>query len=52
MPGSIVPRSFRPACRDEQVVYVVKPAEADRNAVSIAAYKIVNGERVLMGTGE
>jgi len=42
----------RPAWRDEQVVYVVKPAEAGQNAVSIAAYKIVNGERVLMGTAD
>ena len=29
-----------------------KPARSDATAITIAAYEIVNGGRVLMGTGE
>jgi hypothetical protein len=41
-----------PACRDEHVVYYLKPVPNKRNVVFIQSDKIVNGEAVTMGSGE
>ncbi len=38
-----------PACRDEVVVYEVREAAAGGNAVTLSAFKIVDGEKALMG---
>lgn len=37
------------ACKDEEVVYVVKGIHAVQDTVEMEAYKIVDGERVSMG---
>src|SRR5206468_1802724 len=38
-----------PACHDEVVVYEFRDATAGGGAVTLAAFKIVNGEKVPMG---
>jgi hypothetical protein len=38
-----------PACRDEVVVYEFREAASGGGAVTLAAYKIVDGEKGLMG---
>ena len=38
------------ACKDEEVVYVVKGIRSVRDTVEMEAFKIINGERVSMGT--
>jgi hypothetical protein len=38
-----------PACHDEVVVYEFRKAASDGGAVTLAAYKIVDGEKGLMG---
>jgi hypothetical protein len=37
------------ACKDEEVVYVVKGMRAVRDTVGMEAFKIINGERISMG---
>jgi hypothetical protein len=41
----------RPACVDEQNVYVITPPHAG-GAVFVTAYKIVNGQRIEMGASD
>ena len=41
----------RPACRDEENVYVLQPSSA-AGAVHVVAYKIVDGQRVEMGQSD
>jgi hypothetical protein len=43
--------SNRPACVDEQNVYVLGPASST-GTVHVVAYKVVNGERVEMGQSD
>ena len=38
-----------PSCHDEVVVYEFRKAASDADAVTLAAFKIVNGEKQLMG---
>jgi hypothetical protein len=38
-----------PSCHDEVVVYEFRKAASGADAVTLAAFKIVNGERQLMG---
>jgi hypothetical protein len=44
-----VDRKTDTACKDEEVVYVVKGLPAIRDTVEMEAFKIVNGERLSMG---
>ena len=44
-----VDRTTDSACRDEEVVYVVKGISSVRDIVAMEAFKIINGERVPMG---
>ena len=44
-----VDRKTDTACRDEEVVYVVKGIPSVRDTVDMEAFKITNGERVSMG---
>ena len=44
-----VDRKMDIACRDEEVVYVVKSIPSVRDTVAMEAFKIINGERVSMG---
>jgi hypothetical protein len=46
--STCVNREFAPACKDEVVVYEVARTDAPGTA-HIKAYKIVNGEKLLMG---
>ncbi len=45
-----VDRTTDTACKDEEVVYVVKAIPSVRDTVEMEAFKIINGERVSMGT--
>jgi hypothetical protein len=44
-----VDRKTDTACKDEEVVYVVKGIRAVRDTVEMEAFKIINGERLSMG---
>jgi hypothetical protein len=44
-----VDRKTDTACKDEEVVYVVKGIRAVRDTVEMEAFKIINGERISMG---
>ena len=45
-----VDRKTDTACKDEEVVYVVKRIPSVRDTVEMEAFKIINSERVSMGT--
>ncbi len=45
-----VDRERDSACKDEEVVYVVKRIPSTRDTVEMEAFKIINGHRVSMGT--
>ena len=44
-----VDRNRDTACKDEEVVYVVKAIRSVRDTVEMEAFKIINGQRVSMG---